>query len=246
MFGLRRRRTGNENDSSDDEDGPVTIGGGDGNGSNGGFLDLDMSLNPVEPRPIPVTRRRSSRQQQQPQGGDSGRGVGFERQGSGASGISNDGGYGFYANEDDYGNRPGSFSTEYSGTPPSVNLPSAKDITPEEMDKAVMLAIEASRTHNFVQKLYWVSVLLLAATFAVLVRVNFKKEWSLGTNDTFEMATAFEAVFGVLVVLTIAFRSDFPFNVSILVATVFYSGVVFGTIASRNTIAARGEGDDDY
>mmetsp|Transcript_11507 Transcript_11507/g.13212 ORF Transcript_11507/g.13212 Transcript_11507/m.13212 type:complete len:246 (+) Transcript_11507:114-851(+) len=245
MFGLRRRRERGSDDfhSSEDEDGPVTIGGG-GSTSNGRFLDLDMSLNPVPPRPIPATRQSSSRRNLSNDIGDGNRGSGFTRQGSGVSGFSNDGGYGFYANAED--DRPGSFSTDYSGTPPSVNLPSAKDITPEEMDKAVMLAIEASRTHNFVQKLYWVSVLLLAATFAVLVRVNFKKEWSQGSNDSFEMATAFEAVFAVLVVLTIAFRSDFPFNVSILVATVFYSGVVFGTIASRNTMASRAEAEDEY
>lgn len=140
---------------------------------------------------------------------------------------------------------PGSFSSEYSGTPPSVNLPSASDITPEEMDKAVMLAIEAARTRNFVQKLYGVSVLLLIATFAVLMRINYKKEWAQG-GEGLEIATAFEAVFGVLVVLTIAFRQDFPFNVSILVATVFYSGVVFGTIASRQTLSVRSEEEDDY
>lgn len=120
----------------------------------------------------------------------------------------------------------------------SVKLPpAAVHASAAEIDKAVLLAIEAQQTHVVVEKLFWVAVLLMAIVGVVLFRIDFTRNWSGQKIADVEPAMGFEGIYGVLLVLTMAFRSDFPFNLGILMLVVFYAGVVFGTIISRNAFA---------
>jgi len=126
---------------------------------------------------------------------------------------------------------------------PSVRLPrAAARASAAEIDKAVMLTIEAKQTHNVVEKLFWVAVMLMTLIGFILWRIDFTRAWnthhSKAKSGSLEPSIGFEGVYGVLVVLTIAFRSDFPFNLVVLMLVVFFSGVVFGTIIARNTFIA--------
>jgi len=138
--------------------------------------------------------------------------------------------------------------------PSSYKLPkAAREASAAEVDKAVMLAIEAKQTHLVVEKLFWVAVMLMTVIGIILVRIDFTRNWQgrkLAGNV--EPAMGFEGVYGVLVVLTIAFRADFPFNLGVLMLVVFFSGIVFGTIISRNAFmtlhggSSEKSNDDNY
>ncbi|GBG34959.1 WD repeat-containing protein pop2 [Hondaea fermentalgiana] len=123
--------------------------------------------------------------------------------------------------------------------------PAAVHASAAEIDKAVLLAIEAQQTHVVVEKLFYIAVLLMAIVGVVLFRVDFTRNWSGQKIANVEPAMGFEGIYGILLVLTMAFRSDFPFNLGILMLVVFFAGVVFGTIISRNAFAKPLENQSD-
>ena len=124
---------------------------------------------------------------------------------------------------------------------------------PNQLDQAVMLAIEAAKTHEMVHRLFYVSIFVLVVASLFLVQLRFYDPF---TNSPYEeegfilvyyqnhyhkVSGVFEAVFAILVVLTMAFRSDFPFNLSILMGSFFYTGFIFGTVLQRNSYTELGE-----
>ena len=98
---------------------------------------------------------------------------------------------------------------------------------------------EAKQTHQVVEKLFFVAVLLMATNGLVLYRIDFTRAWDGTKVYEVEPSFGFEGAYGILVVLTIAFRSDFPFNLVVLMLVCFFSGIVFGTIIARSAFAVR-------
>lgn len=126
---------------------------------------------------------------------------------------------------------------------------------PSELDKSVMLAIEAAKTHEMVHKLFYVCCAVLFIAFLFLIQLRFYDPFSSSAfeeegiilvyykNHYENVNLAFEAAFLILLLLTITFRADFPFNLSILIITFFYFGFIFGTVVQRNAYTQL---DDDF
>ena len=99
-----------------------------------------------------------------------------------------------------------------------------------EINEAVKLSIEAKRTHVLIQKLYYISIFLMATTGIALIRIDFTRKFITSENSVIDPSIGFESVYAILLVLTVAFRNDYPFNLSILLMVTFYTGCVLGLI----------------
>lgn len=129
----------------------------------------------------------------------------------------------------------------------------SKNMDPKKLDKAVMLAIEAAKTHEMVRRLFILSVLILSIAFLFMLNLKFYDPFEAKAHeeDGFILvyyqashdgvASAFEASFLILVVLTLAFRNDFPFNLSVLMLSLFFSGFIFGTVLQRSIYTELGD-----
>eukprot|EP00924_Labyrinthula_sp_SR-Ha-C_P000784 snap_masked-scaffold_7-processed-gene-3.40-mRNA-1 protein AED:1.00 eAED:1.00 QI:0/-1/0/0/-1/1/1/0/226 len=132
-----------------------------------------------------------------------------------------------------------------------------KKIPPTDLDQAVMLAIQASKTKSMVERLFIFSIgmLCLSGLFVLRLRLGHQAFGDEYTQDEEgyifvyykqtedDLLSVFEGIFLILIVVTLAFRNDFPFNLAVLMGTVFFAGFVFGTVVQRGAYSSL---DDDF
>ena len=119
-----------------------------------------------------------------------------------------------------------------AGTPPSkTSSPRYRhdNVDNERQDpKDAILLLQAAKTVSWVEKVYFMQAIHLFAIGAFQVMHNINNNNMKFPQAFLNLTLWHQGLYAVAVLLTVAFRNDYPFNLTVVLFSMYYCGWIHG------------------